>query len=123
MPTRSKKPQSADVVGVYWLACDTCRRWEVYENTGLPGPYDEVKVRNAKFNCQLCAITIKLDLANTEITILKNKIVQLESVQATKTESEIAWVSMVNSVPADIKATQDRVKEEISNFKKEFTEM
>ena len=32
---------SEENVGIYWLTCDGCNGWEIFENTGIAGQYDE----------------------------------------------------------------------------------
>src|SRR2546425_865098 len=123
MGTRSKKAHPAEDVGIFWLSCDGCQRWELFENTGLPGPYDEMKVKKAKFTCQFCIITGKLEAALSEIGSLSNKIVKLETGIAANKENEKKWSDIVRGVPADLKANQDRAQAEFGNFKKELLQM
>jgi hypothetical protein len=106
---RRKKDQLEDIgsVGIFWLACDSCGGWEVYENTGLPGPYVEKTAKRAKFNCRMCNLIKKQEATLSEITALKER---LSSVEAAQGKTDKSLVEVTKSIPADIKATQEIVK-------------
>src|SRR3989442_871184 len=70
----------------------------------------KIKVRKAKFTCQFCAITVKLEAALTEIGMLNEKIANLEAVQVVNKENEKKWSDLAKGVPADLKANQDKVQ-------------
>jgi hypothetical protein len=41
---------------VNWLQCDDCNRYELYENCGFEGEYDQKKVDTLKFVCKWCGM-------------------------------------------------------------------
>jgi hypothetical protein len=45
--------------GLRWVQCDRCGRYELYENCGIDGEYDEDKVKAAAFVCRMCVLEEK----------------------------------------------------------------
>ena len=42
--------------GLNWLQCGACGRFELYENCGMEGEYDEEKVKSVAFICRMCEL-------------------------------------------------------------------
>ena len=43
-------------VGVYWVECCKCNKWDIYENFEILGKYNEAKVRKMNLVCRMCTI-------------------------------------------------------------------
>lgn len=93
-------------LGVYWLECSSCRGWEIFENTGLPGPYNEKIARKAKFSCKLCAINKKIDAFFSELNKIRT---QLASANLD------SWADMAKKIPTEIKESRDKIVELCDN--------
>jgi hypothetical protein len=110
-----KKKQGAasmEDVGINWIQCDSCTRWEIYENSGLAGPYDEDKVGVAKFECRFCGLSRHLEDSRNEITSLNKKINQLETKVAELVKNSVdmkAWTDVVKEIPREIKDNKEKV--------------
>lgn len=97
-------------VGLFWIQCDMCSRWEMYENSGLLpilGPYDETKVRNHPFTCMFCELKDKVELIGkideliSENLSLKN---QLKVINETHTKQINEMKSYAETLKNDISA-------------------
>jgi hypothetical protein len=44
-----------------WVECDVCERWELFENTGLGGEFDEVTIGDQRFECRMCKLEARME--------------------------------------------------------------
>jgi hypothetical protein len=64
-----------------WVECSKCKRWELFENTGIGGKYSAVAVAKVKFVCRLCEGDHKIKELQEENKELRVKISALEETQ------------------------------------------
>jgi len=75
MPKKIKKGKSD--VGVNWVQCANCSRWEIYENFFLISPFNEDMITKLNLSCGLCSMKCQLESAEEEIKKLKELIVEI----------------------------------------------
>lgn len=71
------KENSVDVVPgekCHWVQCDQCDRWELFENSGIGGKFDETRISQVKFQCRLCCMLCSVN----ECSGLEARIVGVE---------------------------------------------
>src|SRR5580704_14007394 len=51
-----------------WVQCDKCDRYEVYENCGFAGEYDQKNVDTLKFVCKFCEMAEWMNGVNVRVT-------------------------------------------------------
>jgi len=66
-----------------WVQCDTCARWEIFDNTGTPGKYNEERMANTKFVCRACGTDRMIKELTSENASLKTRISVLEEAKKT----------------------------------------
>lgn len=86
-------------VGLNWLACDTCSGWEIFENSGLPGPYNEKEVNKVKFTCRHCKVLKRIDDLFKEIADVRNNKLPDEDLKK--------WSDVVKRLPGEIQETRE----------------
>ena len=118
-----------------WVQCDQCQRWELFDNTGLGGEFDERAVKDIKFICRMCKLesmvggqyggecSERLRRVEEELKSLSKRVNELEAVvQGTRTEVEVTgeklqqWVvkqevseASVDDKLKDIRETVDKL--------------
>ena len=76
-------------VGVYWVECCKCNKWDIFENFEILGKYNEAKIRKMNLVCRMCTLAkTHLDAVNR----LEAKIASLE--KGTKTDDK-TWAEKV----------------------------
>ena len=73
----AKKKSVAEGV-LNWVQCDGCERWELFENTGIAGPYDKETINEAKFRCRNCCFENKLETMEVDLKKLRVENEQLK---------------------------------------------
>lgn len=97
---RRREPSPDDSVGIFWLTCKSCNGWDIFENTGLPGPYNEKACKKASFTCRYCKLKRQLDDLCNDLHTIKN---QINKVDVEK------WCDVVKKLPDDLKETKDQM--------------
>ena len=64
----------------HWVQCDRCDRWELFENRGIPGNFDETRVKQVKFECRLCAVNANSETYDARIVGLEQQLAQVMKV-------------------------------------------
>src|SRR5206468_1139494 len=89
-----------DSVGIIWLECSDCAGWDIYENAGIPGPYDPKTALKAKFICKHCRSSATIDKLLADFNKLSDK---FKGVDIDK------WSDVVRKLPIEIKANKDLI--------------
>ena len=77
VPTTSAVPTSS-AESLDWVECDKCRRWDIFENTGLPGEYCEEALSKIKYICRQCDSDKLIKKLSDENKELKTRVSVLE---------------------------------------------
>ena len=101
--SKGKDASREESVGLNWLACDVCSGWDIFENTGITGPYNEKLAQKTSFTCRHCKIIQRLDDLTTQVSKLQT--------QLTKADIE-KWSDVVKKIPAEVKEHTDKVMAE-----------
>jgi len=95
-PKTTREAGPSDDVGINWLECDMYSSWDIYENTGLLGPYSAVLAKKASYVCRYCKLSGRVEEMFHQI----NKIAaQLGS----------SWGGAVKTFPIELQATKDEM--------------
>src|SRR5437899_10745035 len=87
-----------DCVGIRWIQCSQCKGWDIYENTGIPGPYDAQATAKVKFTCRSCKIGLRID----------NLCQELDKFNTRFPSAEVdTWKDVVKKLPIELKANRD----------------
>ena len=43
-----------------WVQCDKCKGWELFENCGLEGEFDEITFDGVELECRMCKWTLNI---------------------------------------------------------------
>jgi len=104
---KSDSPTTGDDnVGIFWMACDKCGGWEIVENTGIKGPYDEKAAKKATFTCKHCQLLTKFDASLQEIYRLNEKVKNLERDLGINQKS---FAEAVKNMPEEIKSAKEKI--------------
>ena len=61
----------------HWVQCDHCDRWELFENTGIGGKFDDARISKVKFQCRLCCVSECNEGLEARIVSLERHIAQM----------------------------------------------
>src|SRR3989442_14591910 len=100
MPKGSRH-NSDDVVGINWVECDECHRWDIFENSGIPGSIETKKTQKLNYKCRLCKLEERIvrlegDLTKSEEekSVISIKLKQVEEGSKAQT---IKWSTVVSN--------------------------
>ena len=100
MPKGTDSFDPRDSAGIYWLECSSCQGWDIFENSGIPGPYNARTALKAKFTCRYCMISKRLDSLVFEFNKFSTKFNVADVDQ---------WSDVVRNLPNEIKANKDQI--------------
>ena len=61
----------------HWVQCNKCDRWELFENSGISGTFDETRVNEMKFECRFCAVDVNSGSMDARIVGLEKHFAQV----------------------------------------------
>ena len=98
--TRNREAGPDDAVGIFWVQCNECDGWEIYDNTDIPGPYNLKAVKKARFVCKFCNIFKKLDELGGVIVKIQDRV---------RTVDVAKWDDAISKIPSDLQEAKDEV--------------
>ena len=117
-PKTAKAPGPPEDIGLNWIGCEVCSGWELFENSGITGPYSDTLAKKANFVCRLCTLDGKL----SELTLKLDKIASfLDPVQSGQSWSDVVLTKELTNTKDEMnKMLQDNctsLKSEINLIK------
>jgi len=109
-------PDSETDIGVNWVQCTGCSRWDVYENYMLPEPFNAANVKKKKLECMVCELKANLKTAETQIQHLRDIVNELKK---TSDAVESSWADIVKG-PKVIQEHHDNTAKELAELKQEI---
>ena len=100
-PKTTREAGPSDDVGINWLECDMCSSWDIYENTGLLGPYSAVLAKKASYVCRYCKLSGRVEEMFHQI----DKI----AAQLGTAPGDRSWSDTVKTFPIELQATKDEM--------------
>ena len=101
----SKWNAGEDDVGIHWIECSKCTRWDIYENFDVMGKYDKERIEKMNLVCRLCTVAkAQIDT----ISQLTGRITCLEN--GDKYVKEDSWADKVKGL---LEENKMRTREEI----------
>ena len=88
------------------MACDKYGGWEIFENTGIKGPYEEKAAKKATFTCKHCQLFAKFDTSMKEINRLNEKVKNLEQELGSNKRT---FAEAVKNIPEEFKSTKEEI--------------
>ena len=98
-PKNTKEAGPSDSLGLNWVECDLCGGWEIFENTGISGPFSAGLAKKIKYVCRFCSLSAKIE----ELGLKLNKISSLFD----QAPSGSTWSDIVQA--KDLASTKDEV--------------
>jgi predicted nuclease with TOPRIM domain len=113
--------------GLNWVQCDLCNRFEMYENSGFAGEYDEKKVESLKFVCKICelvkwkdVVSVKVDALEKQLTAVNDRLERVEkNVEAVKEDS----VKVMREVGLSVNERQAETVDKIDGIGRSVSEV
>src|SRR3989442_14286092 len=99
-PKTVKEPGPPEDIGFNWVGCEVCSGWELFENSGIAGPYSVNLAKKANFVCRLC----KLDGKLNDLSFRLDKIATFFD----PVQNGPSWSDVVMS--SDLASTKDEMK-------------
>ena len=106
-------------IGMNWVQCDKCDRYDVFENTGIEGEYDQKVIETLMYECRVCVwqrgVFERLDGLANELKEVKKRL--------TEVEERVEWVNSVKEKCLNGKEQQDEsvVVERVNGLEKELS--
>jgi len=95
---------------VNWVQCDVCDRYELYENCGMEGEYDQKKVDAASFTCRLCVME---EWKSEE----KVRVTELETWKSERMSELEEWKRGLNERVSELELGLNAVSESLKEVK------
>lgn len=59
-----------------WVQCDKCQGWELFENSGIGGRFDQTRISKVKFQCRMCGVSASSGDLEARIAALEQHLAQ-----------------------------------------------
>ena len=63
---------------VNWIQCDRCKGWDIFENSGISGKFDEKVLADVKFDCRMCRMERRVEGLVGKVEEVSECVVKLE---------------------------------------------